>query len=202
MGTRNLTCVFHEGNYKIAKYGQWDGYPDSLGIDILNFLFKRFDKETFIQNLNKVRFITDEEMKALWRSAGADDSGWATVEVSDKFKDTNYSLSRDCSGDELLSLVQRGEVDKQSNSIDFAGSGLFCEWCYVIDLDKNTFEVYKGFNQTDLDPSERFAAFERQEKDYSPVKHVKTYSLDDLPNEETFLKNTNPPEEDTEDEPE
>lgn len=199
MGTRNLTCVFHEGTYKIAKYGQWDGYPDSLGIKILRFLLDGFVKETFIQNLNKIRFITDEEVMAFWREAGADDSGWASVEVAQKFKETQYSLSRDCGGDELLSLVQNGKVDKQTNSINFAGSGLFCEWCYVIDLDKNTLEVYKGFNQTNLDPNERFASFPRRESDYSPVKHVKTYSLDDLPDEDSFLTDTNPHEDEDDD---
>ena len=26
MGTRNLTAVFMDGEYKVAQYGQWDGY--------------------------------------------------------------------------------------------------------------------------------------------------------------------------------
>lgn len=190
MGTRNLTCVVHEGTYKVAKYGQWDGYPDSLGVGILQFLLDGFDKETFIQSLNKTRFVTDDEMKALWKEAGADDSGWATMDVSDRFKKTNFALSRDCGGDDLLELIQKGEVDKQTNSLNFAADGLFCEWCYVIDLDKNTFEVYKGFNKTELDSSERFAVLNRVKEEYTPVRHVKTYSLDNLPNEETFLKDT------------
>lgn len=42
------------------------------------------------------------------------------------------------------------------NSIDFASDSLFCEYAYVIDFDKNTFEVCKGFAATPLDPSERF----------------------------------------------
>jgi len=28
MGTRNLTCVMKDGQYKVAQYGQWDGYPE------------------------------------------------------------------------------------------------------------------------------------------------------------------------------
>ena len=27
MGTRNLTVVYLDGQYKVAQYGQWDGYP-------------------------------------------------------------------------------------------------------------------------------------------------------------------------------
>ena len=38
MGTRNLTAVFMDGEYKVAQYGQWDGYPSGQGVDILNIL--------------------------------------------------------------------------------------------------------------------------------------------------------------------
>lgn len=31
MGTRNLTAVYLDGEYKIAQYGQWDGYPKDKG---------------------------------------------------------------------------------------------------------------------------------------------------------------------------
>lgn len=188
MGTRNLTCVVHERTYKVAKYGQWDGYPDSLGIKILKFLLNDFEKESFIQNLNKVHFITDDELNALWKEEGSDDSGWANMEVSQRFKEKYYYLSRDCNGAEVLQGIQNSEVEKQTNSIKFAGNGLFCEWCYVVDLDKNTFEVYEGFNKTDLDPTERFCSFKIENEEYSSVKHLKTYSLNNLPTEEEFLK--------------
>lgn len=29
MGTRHLILVFYKGAYRIAQYGQWDGYPSS-----------------------------------------------------------------------------------------------------------------------------------------------------------------------------
>jgi hypothetical protein len=38
MGTRNLTMVISKGEYKIAQYGQWDGYPSGQGSVVLNFL--------------------------------------------------------------------------------------------------------------------------------------------------------------------
>jgi hypothetical protein len=114
MGTRNLTCVFHEGTYKIAKYGQWDGYPDHLGVNILDFLLNRFEKETFIKNLGKIRFISDEELKSLWQKAGSDNSGWVNMEVSENFKKSEYPLSRDCSGLNCFLLYNMGRLTSKS----------------------------------------------------------------------------------------
>ena len=38
MGTRFLTAVFADGQYRVAQYGQWDGYPEGAGVNILHFL--------------------------------------------------------------------------------------------------------------------------------------------------------------------
>ena len=38
MGTRNLTIVYSNGKYKVAQYGQWDGYPEGLGSQLLKYL--------------------------------------------------------------------------------------------------------------------------------------------------------------------
>ena len=35
MGTRNLTIVYYDGDYRVAQYGQWDGYPEGAGIEVL-----------------------------------------------------------------------------------------------------------------------------------------------------------------------
>ena len=76
----------------------------------------------------------------------------------------------------------------------FAGESLSCEWAYVVDSDKRTFEVYEGFNKEPLDPSERFAsapvdvgATSMEGGRYHPVKHAKTWPLDGLPTNEEFL---------------
>ena len=64
-------------------------------------------------------------------------------------------LSRDTGGD-ILKLIMFKNKTKLKNSLNFAADSFFCEWAYVIDLDKNTYEVYKGFNKEPLDESERF----------------------------------------------
>lgn len=38
MGTRHLICVFYQGRFVVAQYGQWDGYPEGQGVKILKFL--------------------------------------------------------------------------------------------------------------------------------------------------------------------
>ena len=38
MGTRHLICVVSDNQYRIAQYGQWDGYPEGQGAAILEFL--------------------------------------------------------------------------------------------------------------------------------------------------------------------
>lgn len=32
MGTRNPTAVVLDGEYKLAQYGQWDGFPSGQGL--------------------------------------------------------------------------------------------------------------------------------------------------------------------------
>jgi hypothetical protein len=99
MGTRNLTCVVVNGDYKIAKYGQWDGYPSGLGISILNFLQTKFNKNKFKKHLNKVKFVSSEQIEALWVECGADDNSCLiSMQVSDNFNKKYPYLSRDCSG--------------------------------------------------------------------------------------------------------
>ena len=57
MGTRNLTVVKYKDEYKIAQYGQWDGYPNGQGVTILSFLLKEGNIEKLKKALERVRFI-------------------------------------------------------------------------------------------------------------------------------------------------
>lgn len=65
MGTRHLIEVIDEyGDLKVSQYGQWDGYPSSAGVDILNFL-KKIDLEDFKTRLLSCEFLTEEELEKL-----------------------------------------------------------------------------------------------------------------------------------------
>lgn len=67
----------------------------------------------------------------------------------------------------------------------------------MIDLDKNTFEVYEGFNNNPITYNERFyylqdEGYRASSGDiYYPVRFVISFDLDNLPSEEEFLSNFN-----------
>ncbi len=200
MGTRNLTMVIdQQGETKVAQYGQWDGYPSGQGLTILNFLSKT-NKEKFKKRISKMRWMTKEEADAVDKEA---------EKLSDLEWEIKYPyLSRNTGGD-ILELITDGEItintgfgEKRilkgvevkflSDNTSFAADSLFCEYAYVIDLQKNTFEIYEGFQKEPLTPEDRFFALtetveRRADDQYYPVKLVKTYSLDALPTEQEFL---------------
>ena len=204
MGTRNLTAVILNGEFKVAQYGQWDGYPSGQGLTALGFLRDGMKPERFVERLKACRWITEEEYSRGLISAGANpDAEFISMEVGERFKKAFPYLDRD-NGAKILNMIQdsTGEVLLR-DSHEFASDSLFCEWAYVIDLDKRTFEVYRGFNNDPLPDGERFSSYPIREKSsdgtpYYPIKHVMTFSLDALPTDDKFLKTTEPEEEEAE----
>lgn len=193
MGTRNLTAVVVDGEYKIAQYGQWDGYPEGQGVIVLHFL-QRSNLDKFKEKCRAAQWITDEELKARWDECGADGRDWVNSFVSNKFNKTYPHLSRNC-GAKVLAIVRDAPKGiKLGNNIDFASDSLFCEWAYVIDLDKRTFEVFRGFNKKKLNKKSRFSNAKRiinpngTASEYEPIRLVKSYPLYDLPKKKEFIK--------------
>lgn len=173
MGTRNLTAVFFGGEYKVAQYGQWDGYPESAGITVLEFL-RDMDRANFEHKIKNCKYGTEDQLN----------EEWAKYEKTDM--DTDHVLSRD-TGSRILAIIANSpEGVLLSNNISFAGDSLFCEWAYVVDLDTNKLEVYKGFNGDKLTETDRFFGWETIGS-YEPVKKVAEFSLCDLPSNDEFL---------------
>ncbi|BEQ16175.1 hypothetical protein [Desulfoferula mesophila] len=212
MGTKYLTCVVKAGEYKIAQFGRSDGYPQGAGTKILKFL-KRVDLTTFAENVSQLCFYTDEESVQINKEVGSymgsiQGEKWdairkednkryrnPTTELNDKYFSQPYIHVQSKLGWEILELIMRGNTPPLDNNVKFAGDSLFCEWVYVIDLDENQLEVYRGFNKEPVPEGERFANFEGEQPgdfewrdSYYPVKHMVTFELDRLPSEEDFLE--------------
>ena len=189
MGTRNLTCVVVDGEYKVAQYGQWDGYPDGQGVTVLDFL-QTVDMGEFKDRLAHVTQVTDKEIGDVWVECGAERGvPFVSIEVSKKVKAKYPQFSRDTAA-EVLPLIMNSEGEfKLQGDIGFATQSLFCEWCYVVDMDKNTFEVYNGCNKSPIPKGERFYSEDAvvDEDGYYPVRLRATFDLDKLPTKEKFL---------------
>jgi len=205
MGTRNLIMVYRNGEYKVAQYGQWDGYPSGQGLSILEYLRDKADMKKFRENVAKCCWITDQKYKEYWLEFGHDidnSNGFVSCELSDKFNAKHPELDRSTEW-EILPMIEQSENGLElDNRFEFVANSLFCEWAYVIDLDKNTLEVYEGFNTTPLPESERFSALEPyeayDETKYYPVKLKAEFNLDLLPVDEMFLRICEPREDDEE----
>ena len=193
MGTRNLISVFKDGNFKVAQYCQWDGYPSGQGADILKFL-KSADMSKFRAQVDKVDWVTQEQMKEAVRKIGIDpEARFITMAQSDKLKEAHPEWSRD-TGAGILSLVLERDDLKLKNAVDFAADGLFCEWAYVVDLDNNKLSVYSGFNKGD--GHGHFSHLAPSEDKYAVVGLVKEYPLDSLPEKDQFVQELEPSEDD------
>ena len=171
MGTRNLTMVINKkGKTKIAQYGQWDGYPGGQGKTSLEFL-KTQNLNNFQKQIKKCFFYKEVDLPEN-----------ATI-------DEYPQLNRD-HGASVLSIVN-GISDKLGlkDSSDFAYDSLFCEWVYIIDFSKNTFEIYTGFQQSKLDKNQRFYQETPNDSGYYGVKMIDSYELDNLPDVDEFIYN-------------
>lgn len=186
VGTRNLTCVFQDGEYRVAQYCQWDGYPDGQGAKAADFIVRQITADglhAFRKKIARVRVLSYEEWKLRWASCGADGSGTVTLDVSRRLESEYPHMHRN-TGAAVLDLLMAAESPEVYLNTNFAADGLMCEWCYVIDLDRDTFEVYKGFGRARLPPVERFFYLQEDTPPnpndthwYAPVQGVALYPL-------------------------
>lgn len=177
MGTRNLTAVYVNGQYKVAKYCQWDGYPDVQGVTALAFARRISDRET--RSLFASRVMDIQNATKSYLNNIANEKNWPKK---------HSELSRDI-GAEILSMIMDGPSMTLFNEIEFASDSLSCEWAWVIDLDKGTFEGFRGFNKTPLTPNDRFYFLRNHEEDngFHGVRLAAEWSLDNLPSDSEFL---------------
>ena len=177
MGTRNLTIVIREGKTKVAQYGQWDGYPEGQGKTILKFL-KKCDLNTFRERLKYLSFLSQNGITKLWN------------EFEIKGNNSIYPELNRNTGAKILQLIYDGKATKLWNRSNFLKDSLWCEWVYVIDLDRNKFEIYSNFSAKQLTERDRFYNIKYKKNSCCQIKIVKSYSLQKLPTIKQFIKDS------------
>ena len=155
MGTRHIQTVINkDGVVKVSQYGQWDGYPDGQGIDILDFLLNA-DLEKYQEEVNKLREITEEDKKLL--------------EVNN-WKELYPHMSRDC-GAEVHKLIYDGKVEFIVTK-SWEDISAWIEGTYIINFQKNEFRTqFNGYEKAY--PLDNLPTKEQYLKDY------KDYSKED-----------------------
>jgi hypothetical protein len=206
VGTRGAFGVIIGEQEKIG-YNQFDSYPQGFGIENLRWLreadlIEVRQRAEAVQVVDNDRKPTPDEVAALQQVT---DLG-----VSEQSTDDWYCLTRHTHGS-IEAMLECGFI---LDSHTFPLDGLFCEWAYIVDLDRNVFEVYEGF-QTSLPTKGRWAGRPTAEEDavnyeehlkwcaengrdpwqhevseYKAVTLIASWPLDALPSDEEFLAQT------------
>lgn len=177
MGTRNLTILKSEGRV-LAHYGQWDGHPDRLGLEVLKFIATELDVSKMREQVARTLELSDDQIGNRMKSVIGYDAvskGYFSLEESKIFQALNPHLDRDFGG-KILGYLQSAEYPEINNQIDFAGDSLFCEWAYMLDLDEKKLVVFRGFNKEPLTPSAAFFSYMKpiagRAETYHPIKEA------------------------------
>lgn len=203
MGTRGTIGFYKNGKGKIT-YNHFDSYPEGIGKDILEEirgvpiekLNEIFDGIKLIKNEDKKP--TKEEIKKYQKYSNASVGGQGT---GNKEVITYYQLLRNLQG--TLKPYIEGKVKLLIDNENFLKDSLFCEWSYIINLDENVLEVWQGFQTKNQNNRYKFTQEEikkekKIESGHEPYYNcalIKTYPLDNLPSERTFLEDLEEDEE-------
>lgn len=181
MGTGHLIAVVLNGEYKVAQYGQFDGYPSGQGQTVVDFI-RDSDMRAFADRVGKLKQLSESEIKAKWQECGGTADGQFSCDAHDCFRKRYPWLTREA-GANVLHAIRDGEADSIRLATEFAADSLFCEYAYVLDLDRQALEVYRGFNESPLTEADRFYFLEPLATgEYHPVKLMSSFpfsALDD-----------------------
>ena len=126
MGTRHITAIKKDGQFKVSQYGQWDGYPIGQWVILLSIL-KEIDLSILKEKVDMVRKITETELDAIPEEGLNEAYPW---------------LSRDCWAN-IVKYIMEDKLVLNIDTIDLEPN-IWIEWSYLIDFDNNTLWVYRG----------------------------------------------------------
>ena len=86
-----------------------------------------------------------------------------------------YCLLRKAQGD---LNAYKTDLKYMIDSKEFLGNSLFCEYAYIINLDKNVLEFYKGFNK--VPQNNRYSKYADEKEEYKECKLLAEYPLTEI----------------------
>lgn len=208
MGTRGSFGVIVGEKEKIG-YSQFDSYPAGNGVENLRWLRGVMEEgrlEEIKRQASACKLVSDDvkpKPKDIKHLAAVTD-----LSVSERSTKDWYCLTRATHGN-IGAMLSCGYI---LDSSEFPLDSLFCEWAYIVDLDNEVFEVYRGFQkllpirgrwaerpslEEDL---ERFKEhllwchrngrdpYLKEESEYKAVELLASYPLSGLPSDAQFLR--------------
>ena len=182
MGTRGALGFYKGGEHKVT-YNHFDSYLDGLGNNVLGYVNSKT-----IEGLNaafdNIELINDENEKPTPKQLEKCKE-FVDLNVAGQSIDDWYCVLRKAQGN----LDAYAKVGVMIDSRGFLNDSLFCEYAYIINLDDNVLEVYRGFQRNR--PEGRYADYtpERDSRTgqtpYYAVGLKKIFPLDDCPQEFT-----------------
>lgn len=189
MGTRGFIGFVIGGDEKIA-YNHFDSYPSGLGSNVLSWLWRnrhalicdevhRGEVGGPVDLARKLRVVdpnskpTAEDVERL--------RGYTNTNVGTQQVDDWYVLLRETQGNPAA-ILDAGVIEDGSS---FPLDSLFAEYGYLVDLDANRFEAYRGFQKAEHDKG-RFATRSGARDGYHPCALVASWPLDELPTNGEF----------------
>jgi hypothetical protein len=189
MGTRGFFGFVIDGVEKIA-YNHFDSYPSGLGKEVLSWCWANrhaltcdihrgevggpVDLARKLQVVDPNSSPTAEQIERL--------KGYANLNVGEQVLDDWYALLRETQG-KPAEILKAGYMEDAGT---FPQDSLYAEYGYLVDLDAQVFEAYRGFQDSPHDKG-RFATREKQTYtgcEYWPCALVASWSLEELPSED------------------
>ena len=197
MGTRHLICVFYNGRFVVAQYGQWDG--DQQGARLVKFLRMPDNIQRLKDGLSHTYEASEEETVAAEKQLN-ELPVFESWDFADWTQDTTKKLpSNLCpslcasTGAAILEVISRAEAERKvpiSLELSFANDGLFCEFAFVVDLDKEVLEVFIGCEKKT--PNHRFGDVGENDNTVPSFISSFTFSkLQSMRSEEEFVSQVN-----------
>ena len=171
MGTRGLYGFRKNGVDKLT-YNHWDSYPDCLGEWVVEFC-----KNTSITEMNEIfdRIILVNESNEPTEEQVNECMEFYDGSVSTGSVREWYCLLRETQGN--LTPYKHG-LKYMIDSCDFIKDSLFCEYAYIINLDTNCLEFWRGFQDKPCEGNRYGTETGDNLGKYYPCKMISYYPLD------------------------
>jgi hypothetical protein len=207
MGTRGAFGVIIGEKEKIG-YNQFDSYPSGKGLENLTWL-RGIEWTSALPKFRQLAtdcLLVDDKTEPTPLDIHAL-RGWTDLSVSTQQTDDWYCLTHETHGS-IEMMLRCGYIEDFSS---FPLESLFCEWGYIVDFDRNVFEVYQGFqksrpkkgrwkgrptvaeNKINFEAHLRYCEendiepYQPKVPDYKAIELIASYPFNALPTDDDFL---------------